>query len=124
MYTYYLNVLSFLNSGNDDYGTMSSWLIWAMAGIYPVTGTGQYVLGSPSFSEFTLTLPSHSGVSVLNIISHNSSVNNVYVSKVLLNGTELSTPFVSHSRLVGSVLEFFMTDIPTTFGALATSNTM
>jgi putative alpha-1,2-mannosidase len=33
--------------GNDDYATMSAWLIWACLGFYPVPSTQNYVLGSP-----------------------------------------------------------------------------
>ena len=113
-------------AGNDDYGTMSSWLIWAMAGVYPVTGTDTYVLGSPVFSRFSLTVPSLSGASadrdecVLNISVHNSSSSNIYVTHALLNKQPLKTPFVSHSSLTGcGNLEFFMTDVPTRWGEAA-----
>lgn len=35
--------------GNDDSGAMSSWLIWAMLGRYPVAGQGKYIeIGAPS----------------------------------------------------------------------------
>ena len=93
-----------------------------MAGIYPVTGTQQYVLGSPVFRELNLSIPqsaSFSGSSnqILHILSQNSSGTNIYVSKVHLNGTPLSSPFITHDKLVGSTLEFFMTDTPTIFGA-------
>lgn len=33
--------------GNDDYATMSAWLIWACLGFYPLPSTPNYILGSP-----------------------------------------------------------------------------
>jgi putative alpha-1,2-mannosidase len=33
--------------GNDDYGTMSAWFIFAALGFYPIPSTETYVLGSP-----------------------------------------------------------------------------
>jgi putative alpha-1,2-mannosidase len=34
--------------GNDDYGTMSAWLVFASLGFYPLSGAPFYILGSPS----------------------------------------------------------------------------
>jgi putative alpha-1,2-mannosidase len=33
--------------GNDDYATMSAWLIFASLGFYPLPSTPSYILGSP-----------------------------------------------------------------------------
>lgn len=33
--------------GNDDYATMSAWLVWACLGFYPLPSTEKYILGSP-----------------------------------------------------------------------------
>jgi hypothetical protein len=34
--------------GNDDYGTMSAWLVFATLGLYPLSGAPFYIIGSPS----------------------------------------------------------------------------
>ena len=34
--------------GNDDYGTMSAWLVFASLGFYPLSGAPFYIVGSPS----------------------------------------------------------------------------
>lgn len=34
--------------GNDDYATMSAWLIFASLGFYPLPSTETYILGSPA----------------------------------------------------------------------------
>lgn len=47
--------------GNDDAGTLSSWLMYAMMGIYPVIpGEPVYALSAPRFKKITIRLdPSH-----------------------------------------------------------------
>ncbi len=43
--------------GNDDAGTMSAWVVFAMMGIYPDTpGNTQYQVTTPSFEKVTLAL--------------------------------------------------------------------
>lgn len=39
--------VSLSDTGNDDYGALSSWLVFAMLGFYPLAGTNRYFLGSP-----------------------------------------------------------------------------
>ena len=54
--------------GNDDYGTMAAWVVWASMGVYPVTGTPLYTLGAPQLPELTLQLAA--GTS-LQVVAHN-----------------------------------------------------
>ena len=43
--------------GDDDLGSMSSWLVWAYLGMYPmIPGTDVLVLGTPRFTSATLRL--------------------------------------------------------------------
>ncbi|CAF1412818.1 unnamed protein product [Adineta steineri] len=100
--------------GNDDYGTMSAWYIFASLGFYPLAGSSTYLIGSPSFDR--ITIRRNNGQCTLKIIVHDNSPANIYVKSVLLNGKILSTfPFINHvndlqcSTGLSSVqLEFFM----------------
>jgi hypothetical protein len=40
--------------GNDDYGTMSAWLVFAALGLYPLSGAPFYIVGSPSLQVHRL----------------------------------------------------------------------
>jgi putative alpha-1,2-mannosidase len=67
--------------GNDDYGTMSAWLVFASLGFYPLSGAPFYILGSPSLqvpAVFTLAcaahVPSQSTSSCLFIVFDSCSV--------------------------------------------------
>jgi len=80
--------------GNDDYSTMSAWYIFAALGFYPNAGSDQYFIGSPVFDEVTFAI---NGCTI-HIIAHNQAPSHVYVSKVLVRGNALSTPFFTHNK--------------------------
>ena len=39
-------------------GTMSAWFVWGALGLYPLTGTTTYFVGSPAVEKATVHLPS------------------------------------------------------------------
>lgn len=109
--------------GNDDFGELNSWAVWACLGLYPMTATrtGRYILSSPCFANVTLQLPlaearlagyAHAAaasagpaVPLLTIVAHNFSASNVYVARAALNGAPLATPFVTHAELMPPLLQ-------------------
>ena len=48
--------------GNDDYGTMSAWYIFASLGFYPLPSTETYILGSPIVSSARIYRKMNDGV--------------------------------------------------------------
>ncbi len=93
--------------GNDDCGQMSAWYMFSSLGFYPVSpGGDEYALGSPSVDKASLNLENGRTFTVEAL---NQSDKNVYVQKVLLNGKELTRPFIRHSDLTtGGKLTFYM----------------
>ena len=102
--------------GNDDYGALSAWLLFSALGVYPQAGTTRYFLGSPSVAEGSVRLWGGEDGAALVVRALNNTQDNVYVSKLLVNGVEHSSTFVEHSALWnggrGSLLEFFMSSEP------------
>ena len=112
--------------GNDDYGTMSAFLLFSALGLYPLASSTRYFIGSPSVSKMSVALsssPLHNqrlsdSGSILEMIAYNNTEGNVYVEKLLINGIEYSDPFLEHSMLLGakgrgaSKLEFYMSSTP------------
>ena len=105
--------------GNDDYGTMSAWLIFTSLGFYPLAGSSTYLLGSPAFDR--MVIHRNNNQCTLSITVHNNSPKNVYVEKVLLNGKPLLTfPFLDHVEQLDCLhtgsssveLEYFMSSTP------------
>ncbi len=93
--------------GNDDFGQMSAWYLFSALGFYPVApGSVDYALGSPLVKEATINLENGN---TFTVEAQNQSEENVYVSKVLLNGEVLSEPFIQHADIIkGGKLTFIM----------------
>ena len=93
--------------GNDDCGQMSAWYIFSAMGFYPVCpGSDRYMLGAPYLPYMKVRLGNGK---VLEIKAPDVSDENRYVSKVSLNGKEITNHYITHSKLMqGGVLEFEM----------------
>ena len=93
--------------GNDDFGTLSSWLLWAMVGLYPLAGTSTFIIGAPRFEFLRIARGGtgsggSAGIKDLCVIAYNVSVpSNIYVQKVELEGMPLNKPFVDFAALGG-----------------------
>lgn len=97
--------------GNDDFGQMSAWYIFSSLGFYPVApGSDEYALGSPLIKKAIFNLENGKNFEVETV---NQSDKNVFVTKVLLNGKEISRPFLKHSDVInGGKITFYMSNKP------------
>ena len=90
--------------GNDDCGTMSAWLVFAMMGFYPdCPGNPDFTLFNSHFQKITITLNEdyHKG-NKLEIIRKSGDDQQHFV----FNGKKLKKPFLSHMDMIkGGVLE-------------------
>ena len=93
--------------GNDDCGQVSAWYVFSSLGFYPVCpGSNEYVIGSPSVDKATLKL--ENGKQFI-ITSQNLSDKNIYIQRILLNGTPLNAFILKHEDIMkGGSLEFVM----------------
>lgn len=83
--------------GNDDAGQMSAWYIFSALGFYPVLpGSDEYQFGSPMVKSAKINL--ENGKSLI-IKTENQSEENVYVSKILVNGKEVKNHILKHSDI-------------------------
>jgi predicted alpha-1,2-mannosidase len=99
--------------GNDDAGTMSAWLVFASAGIFPIAGTDTYLLGSPRFTRTTFHLPG--GDLVLDAPA--ASEKNLYIDAAALDGEPLTRARLTHDQLAsGAELRLDMTETPGPWG--------
>lgn len=97
--------------GDEDNGQTSAWYVFSALGFYPVTpGTDEYIFGSPLFKKAVLKFENGKEMSVE---APANSKENVYVSKIILNGAPLSRNFIRHSELQdGGKLTFTMQSVP------------
>lgn len=101
--------------GNDDAGSMSSWLVWNMLGLYPVVTQPVYLILSPRFEDSTMKLGDDGGFLR---IKASGLDRGIYVQSLKVNGEAWNKSWVSHEDLVGAngqggLLEFKMGSEPT-----------
>ncbi|WEO93630.1 lectin [Streptomyces sp. FXJ1.172] len=86
-------------AGNDDLGEMSSWYVWSALGMYPETpGTADLALGSPLFTQASITLPSGR---TLTVDGNGAADDAPYVQSATWNGTAWNKAHVPDGALTG-----------------------
>jgi len=77
--------------GNDDGGTMGSWYVLAMLGLYPLPGSDVWILGSPGFPRVT--------VNGLTLEARDVAPENIYVESATLDGVPVEGSTLRHAQL-------------------------
>ena len=95
--------------GNDDCGQMSAWYILSTLGFYPVNpANGEFVLGAPQIKNATIHLKNNNK---FKISASNFSVDNIYSITQTLNNIKLSKPIINYLDIInGGSLNFQMTN--------------
>ena len=87
--------------GNDDCGTMSTWLIFSMIGLYPdCPGSPYYALTTPVFDRVTLHLDKHFYPKGDIIIEAPHTGDGGLINKMTLGGKPLTRYRISHNELI------------------------
>lgn len=97
--------------GDEDNGQTSAWYVFSSLGFYPVSPvSGEYALGSPQFSQMTVTMENGRRLMLKAI---NNSKDNVYIDKIECNGKTYNKNYFTHSLLQkGGAIIFRMSDRP------------
>jgi putative alpha-1,2-mannosidase len=93
--------------GNDDAGALSSWLVWVMMGLYPVATQPVYLLLSPWFDEFIMSV----GNGTLKVTVDRQGGEGVYVQSLRVNGEVWTKSWIEHEVLVrngGVTIEYVL----------------
>lgn len=97
--------------GNDDCGTMSTWLMYSMMGFYPMCpGNMTYQLSSPVFDKITIHLdPDYYPGKTFVIETDNADTDNWAIQKIELNGKPHKTYTIDHRQIVnGGYLKYVL----------------
>lgn len=97
--------------GNDDCGTMSTWLIFSMIGLYPdCPGSPYYALTTPVFDKITLHLDKrYYPNGDLVIEAPHPSPEAYHIQKMALGGKSLNRYRISHEELInGQTLKYIL----------------
>ena len=99
--------------GNDDCGTTSACLLFAMMGFYPACpGDMDFQLANPLFDKITITLdPAFYPGKQFVIEARNAGKNNCYIGSIELNGKPYHKYTLNHRDIVkGGKLSFVLKD--------------
>lgn len=89
--------------GNDDTGTMSAWLVYAMMGVYPIVPSEpKYTITNPMFDKITIQLDSKYYKNKTIVIEREIN-NNGNIKKIELNGKAHKSFFISHDDFVNGI---------------------
>ncbi len=99
----------FMQTMDDDAGTMASMYVAAAMGLFPMTpGDTSFQIGSPFFEKVTLDVGNGK---TFTIKANGVSPDNFYIQSATLNGKSFDRTWVDYSEIVrGGVLEFNMGD--------------
>ncbi|GAA1960719.1 GH92 family glycosyl hydrolase [Amycolatopsis minnesotensis] len=105
--------------GNDDLGTISSWLVFSMIGVFEATpGSGVYSLSAPMFEKVELR-PEHGRK--LTIEARGADAAKLqYVAGAKVGHRGLDRSWLTHDELLNAhKIKFELTDQPSTWGVNA-----
>lgn len=98
--------------GNDDSGSMSSWLVFHMMGFYPNAGQSYYLINTPFFKQ--TVIHQENGKDFV-IKAHNLSDKNKYITAASLNGVRYEKAWIEHDDILkGGELILQMDSEPST----------
>lgn len=114
MERYYGHGISNAYLGDEDQGQMSAWFVMSALGLFQMDGGTRsapiYEIGSPLYPKVEIDLGERYGRGeTFTILAKNTSFNNKYVQKAVLNGKVLKNFwFPSNELLKGGTLELIM----------------
>jgi putative alpha-1,2-mannosidase len=102
--------------GNDDLGTISSWLVFGMAGVFEAQpGSGTYLLSTPMFEKVEIR---PAGGRKIEIEAPGASAAKLqYTKDVRIGHREHGRSWISHEDLLrAGKIRFSLSDTPTAWG--------
>ncbi|PWN52885.1 alpha-1,2-mannosidase, putative subfamily [Violaceomyces palustris] len=104
--------------GNDDSGAMGAYVVWSAMGLFPVAGTGVYLLSTPLFPGYKITSTVTGKTFELKTKNWDEASVNKYIVRATLNGEPYTKNWIEHGVfLEGSTLELTLGPDPTDFGS-------
>lgn len=92
--------------GNNDSGGLSSTFVWNTLGIFPVSGSGEFLIGAPQMEGAEIALSSGKR---LCIRVNRESKAQIYVDRVCFNAREINDYRLAVQEVMqGGLLEFWM----------------
>ncbi|KAI1432498.1 glycoside hydrolase family 92 protein [Xylaria sp. CBS 124048] len=83
--------------GNDDSGSMGSFVAFGMLGLFPISGQDVYLISAPFFEGVNITNPVTGKTAQMKTVGFDSSYGNIYIQKVTVNGKPWTKSWIGHA---------------------------
>lgn len=83
--------------GNDDSGTMGSFVAFSMMGLFPNPGQDVYFIIPPFFEDVNITSPATGNTARIRNVNFDPTYKNVYIQRATLNGRPYTKNWIDHS---------------------------
>ena len=95
--------------GNSDAGAMQSWILWNIIGLYPLTGTTTFLIGSPWFPSLSIDLGNGKTFEVTQT-GGDDAAGSIYVQSLKVNGEAWSKGWVTFQDVFenGGTMDFVL----------------
>lgn len=101
--------------GNDDSGSMGSFVALSMLGVFPNPGQDVYFITPPFFPEVSITNQMTGKTATIRNVNFDAAYANIYIQSAMLNGETYTKNYLTHSFfLEGGVLELMLDPVEST----------
>ncbi|RKF57504.1 putative secreted glycosidase [Erysiphe neolycopersici] len=83
--------------GNDDSGSMGSYVAFSMIGLFPNPGQNVYLIIPPFFRSISITSPLTGKTATVKNINFDPEYKNIYIQSATLNGEIYTKNWIDHS---------------------------
>jgi predicted alpha-1,2-mannosidase len=103
--------------GNDDSGSMASFTLFSMLGLFPNPGQNVYFITPPFFPSISITNALTNATATIRTTNFDNEYKNIYIQSAKLNGEVYSKGWIRHEFFTqGWTLELVLGDTESTWG--------
>ncbi|KAL6171177.1 hypothetical protein ACJQWK_04115 [Exserohilum turcicum] len=103
--------------GNDDSGSMASFTLFNMLGLFPNPGQNMYFITPPFFPSVSITNPVTNATATIRAVNFDTAYKNIYVQSATLNGKNYTRNWIGHEFFTqGGTLELVLGSSESSWG--------
>lgn len=103
--------------GNDDSGSMGTFVFFSMLGIFPSAGQSVYFIIPPYFPSVSITNPQTGKTATIRNKNFDATYTKIYIQSARLNGKTYTKNWIDHNFfLEGGTLELTLSDTESDWG--------
>ncbi|KAI1827646.1 glycoside hydrolase family 92 protein [Xylaria intraflava] len=82
--------------GNDDSGSMGSFVAFGMLGLFPISGQNVYLISAPFLESVNITNPATGKTAQVKTVGFDPAYEDIYIQNVTVNGAPWTKSWIGH----------------------------